>query len=135
MNNCIFCKIISGEIPCEKIYEDENTLAFLDIKPINKGHALVIHKEHHENIFEMPDECLCQIAPTIKKIAAAVKGGTQADGINIGMNNGVAAGQAVSHAHFHIIPRFANDGHKHWGQTSYSSNEAAEVAEKIKKFL
>jgi len=133
--DCIFCKIAEGEIPADKIYEDENCLAFLDITPVNPGHALLIPKAHYENLHELPDELLSKMAPVIKKIADAVKKGTDAEGINIGMNNGEAAGQIVPHAHFHIIPRFSGDGHKHWKGGSYAEEEAKKTAEKIKLLL
>ncbi len=135
MINCIFCKIINREIPCDKIYEDENFLAFLDITPVNPGHALLIPKKHYENLYEIPSQTLNEILPIIKKIAIAVKNGVNADGINIGMNNGKAAGQLVPHAHFHIIPRFQDDGRAHWRGAPYSENESQKTAEKIRKFL
>ena len=133
--DCVFCKIIKGEVPADKVYEDENCLAFLDITPINPGHILLITKKHYKNIYELPDEILGKLAPVIKKLALAAKKGTGAEGINIGMNNEAAAGQIVPHAHFHVIPRFPNDGHWHWKGGSYAEDEAKEVAEKIKLFL
>ena len=133
--DCVFCKIIAGEIPADKIYEDEDCLAFLDITPVNPGHSLLITKKHYENIYELPDEALKKLAPAIKKIAVAIKEGTGAEGINIGMNNEAAAGQIVPHAHFHIIPRFPNDGHRHWKGGSYAEGEAEKIAEKIRAFL
>lgn len=136
MNECIFCKIVKGEIPADKVYEDENFLAFLDIKPNNPGHALIIPKAHYENLYKIPDEVLSAIAPLIKKISIAVKKGTNADGINIGMNNDPAAGQIVPHAHFHIIPRFADDGLKHWqGKPCANKEEVVKIAEKISAYF
>ena len=133
MNECVFCKIAQGEIPSDKIYEDNNFFAFLDIKPNNPGHTLIIPKTHYKNIYELPDETLSEIAPLIKKIAIAVKHGVTADGINIIMNNDSAAGQIVHHAHFHIIPRFADDGYRHWlGKPYANKEESAKIAEKIK---
>lgn len=133
MNDCIFCKIVKGEIPSDKIYEDDNFFAFLDVTPNNPGHTLIIPKKHYENLYELPDETLSEIAPLIKKLAVAVKYGANADGINIIMNNDSAAGQIVPHAHFHIIPRFADDGLRHWPGKSYASKEeTAKIAEKIK---
>ncbi|MCK6462603.1 MAG: HIT family protein [Candidatus Pacebacteria bacterium] len=133
MNNCVFCKIINGEIPADKIYEDADFLAFLDINPINSGHALLIPKTHYENLYNIPDKVLSAIAPLIKKLAVAVKQGINADGINIGMNNDSAAGQVVPHAHFHIIPRFSDDGLRHWPGKPYANKEeAAEMVKKIK---
>lgn len=134
--NCLFCKIIAGEIPSEKVYEDEHSFAFLDIKPINPGHALLVPKKHFANLYEMPDEILAGLAPTIKKLGVAIKKAVSADGINIGMNNDSAAGQLVFHAHIHIIPRFKNDGYEHWHGRPYKNNtEIAEVANKIKSNL
>lgn len=135
MDGCIFCKIIKGEISADKIYEDENCFAFLDITPINPGHILLISKEHYENLYDLPDDLFAKMAPIIKKLAIAIKKGVNAKGINIGMNNDPAAGQIVPHAHFHIIPRFPNDGHHHWKGAPYKKNEASITAEKIKDSL
>lgn len=133
--DCIFCKIVKGEIPADKVYEDENILAFLDITPVNPGHVLLIPKEHYKNLYDLPDETLKQLAPIIKKLSVAVKKSVNADGINIHMNNDKPAGQLVPHAHFHIIPRFINDGREHWHGKPYNKNESSEIASKIKKFL
>lgn len=135
MNDCLFCKIIKKEIPSEKVYEDEYSYAFLDIKPINPGHTLLVPKKHFANLYEMPDEVLANLAPTIKKLAIAIKKAVGADGINIGMNNDSAAGQLVFHAHIHIMPRFKNDGHEHWHGTPYQGGEKEEIATRIKKHL
>ena len=133
MNECVFCKIAKGEIPADKIYEDDNFFAFLDINPVNPGHVLVVPKNHYENIYSAPDEILCDIGSLVKKISIAVKQGVNADGINIIMNNESAAGQIVSHAHFHIIPRFADDGLRHWiGKPYANKEETSKIAEKIK---
>lgn len=131
MENCIFCKITKGEILSEKIYEDNDFFAFLDNKPINLGHTLLIPKIHIKNLYEFPDELISKAAPIIKKLAIAIKNGTSADGINIGMNNDETAGQLVFHAHFHIIPRFKDDGHKHWGGTEHPAEETKNLAQKI----
>lgn len=136
MNECIFCKIINGEIPADKIYEDENFFAFLDIHPVNPGHALLIPKKHYENLYEIPDDLMAKAGPLIKKLAIAVRKGTNADGINLGMNNEKTAGQLVPHAHFHIIPRFINDGHEHWkGRPYLCSEEIKKLAQKISQEL
>jgi histidine triad (HIT) family protein len=135
MPDCIFCKIIKREIPADVVYEDENVLAFLDITPINPGHVLLIPKEHYENLYDLPDKELTQLAPIIKKLAIAIKKGVGAEGINIGMNNERPAGQLVSHAHFHIMPRFSNDGFHHWHGQPYKESESRKVASKIKKFI
>lgn len=135
MPDCIFCKIIKKEIPADVIYENENCLAFLDITPINPGHVLLIPKKHYENLYDLPDKELTQLAPIIKKLAIAVKKGVNADGINIGMNNERPAGQLVPHAHFHIMPRFLSDGYRHWRGAPYKEGESSQIAEKIKNFL
>ncbi len=135
MLDCIFCKIIKREIPADIVYEDENCLAFLDITPINPGHVLLIPKKHYENLYDLPDKELTRLAPIIKKLAIAIKKGINAEGINIGMNNERPAGQLISHAHFHIMPRFSNDGYHHWHGKPYYEDESSQTAEKIKKFI
>lgn len=130
---CIFCQIIAGEIPAEKVYEDEDILAFLDITPINAGHTLVIPKNHYENLFEIPDELLQKISLELRDLGKAIKDAVGAEGLNIGMNNKPAAGQLVMHAHFHLIPRYLSDGYKHWGGRKYEDGQIQEVAIKIKK--
>jgi len=135
MNDCIFCKIIKGEIPSAKVYEDDKVYAFLDIMPVNPGHTLVIPKKHSENIFDTDDGDLKAIAVALKKVSIAVKKGVKADGINIGQGNGRAAGQAVFHLHFHIMPRFENDGLEMFPQKKYREGEMQQVAGKIKSFL
>ena len=131
----IFLKIIAGEIPAHKVYEDEYTYAFLDATPNNPGHTLVIPKERYKDIYEIPEEVLSHVMNTVKKVAIAVKKATNADGINIGMNNEPAAGQLVFHAHIHVIPRFKDDGLKHWGKKEYKEGEAEKVAESIRAEL
>lgn len=134
MEDCIFCKIVKGEISADKVYEDENFLAFLDITPVNPGHILLIPKNHYQNIYEIPDKTMMVVGPVIKKLSLAVKRGVDAEGVNLGMNNEQAAGQLVMHAHFHIMPRFFNDGHMLWHGTQYTSpEEAKQAAEKIRK--
>ena len=114
------------------MYEDEHSYAFLNIKPINPGHTLLVPKKHFANLYEMPDEILANLAPIIKKLGVAIKKAVSADGINIGMNNDPAAGQLVFHAHIHIMPRFKNDGHEHWHGTPYKNDaEIKTVAENI----
>lgn len=135
MENCIFCKIAQGLIPSEKVYEDEETFAFLDIKPNNVGHTLVIPKDHFENIYTIPDETFARMALTAKKIAIAVKHATDCDGINMSMNNEEAGGQLIFHAHLHIIPRFRSDNFPHFPQKEYNQQESGPIAEKIREEL
>ena len=131
--NCIFCKIIKSEIPSYKVYEDDIVLAFLDINPINPGHTLVIPKEHFNNTLETPDEILKHIAVIIKKITPKILASVGADAYNININNGEIAGQVVFHAHWHIKPRFKNDGYKLWSGKEYKEGEAEEILKKIKE--
>lgn len=137
IRNCVFCNIANGKIPSTKIYEDSETLAFLDISPVNKGHVLVIPKDHHENVYDMPAETWCRVMLTAQKVAVAVKNALDADGINISMNNESAAGQDVFHAHIHIIPRYNDDGHlSRWSHTKYDSDEEkSALADKVKAVL
>ena len=133
--DCLFCKIISGEIPATKIYEDETTLAFLDINPVNPGHTLIIPKKHSRNIFDIEKEDLITVTNNIQKIAKAIKKGLNPEGINILNNNEPVAGQIIFHTHFHIIPRFTGDGLKQWKGTTYSEGESKKVAKEIKAKL
>lgn len=135
MTDCIFCKIIRGELPSYKVYEDEKTIAFLDIKPVNQGHTLVAPKNHSQNIFDISAEDWAAVAETARKIAIAVEKGVGADGVNIAMNNREHAGQVVPHPHVHIIPRFKGDGIKLMPQRNYNEGEAQTTAEKIKSAL
>ena len=109
MEKTIFEKIIDREIPAEIIYEDEQVLAFLDIKPINIGHALIIPKKKFVNIFDADPEVLGHMTKIAHKIALALREVTECDGVNILMNNESAAGQEVFHAHMHVIPRKTDD--------------------------
>jgi histidine triad (HIT) family protein len=132
MNDCLFCKIIAGEIPSSKVYEDDTCYAFLDINPVNIGHTLLVPKEHSTNLYETSDEDLAHMAPVIKKLSIAIKSAVGADGINIEMNNDPVAGQLIFHTHIHIVPRFEGDGFTHWrGVRGYNEGEMIEVAEKI----
>jgi len=135
MKETIFTKIVAGEIPSTRIYEDESTFAFLDIAPNALGHTLVIPKEPFENIYEIPDDVLSRVMSTVKKVSIAAKAGLGADGIKIFMNNGEAAGQDVFHVHFHVVPRFKGDSFEHGKHISYKEGEMFEVAEKIKNHL
>lgn len=133
----IFEKIVNREIPATIVYEDDSTLAFMDIGPIIKGHTLVIPKTCYDPITETPDEVLAHLISVAKKIAAAQMNALGADGVNIMQNNGRVAGQEVPHLHFHVIPRFDGDGHHwNWNAKSYDSpEEMQQLAEKIKQGL
>jgi len=128
--NCIFCRIVAGELPAFKVYEDAETLAFMDIGPIIKGHTLVIPKQHFDPITATPEPVLTQLLAVVKKIAQAQMNGLRADGVNVMQANGTAAGQVVPHVHFHVIPRFATDGHRwNWAAKKYDDpNEMKKLA-------
>ncbi|RLI98656.1 MAG: hypothetical protein DRO99_00260 [Candidatus Aenigmatarchaeota archaeon] len=108
-SKCLFCRIARGEIPAKKVYEDADTLAFLDINPRNPGHTLVIPKKHYETLMEMPDGEAGNYFASIKKLASMVMKGVNAQGISVANSNGQAAGQVVAHVHFHVIPRFSTE--------------------------
>ena len=129
---CIFCKIVKNELPSFKVYEDEKSLAFLDIKPVSKGHTLLIPKAHYKNLSETPDELLAHLAVAAKRVAAAVVKAVTADAFNLSVNCGAAAGQIIFHTHFHIIPRFSSDRLSPWPHRQYSEGEAESIAEKIR---
>lgn len=133
--DCVFCKIVSGEISTNLIYEDKHTMAFLDYEPVNPGHTLVIPKEHYENIFTAPEETLIYMMRTIKKISHGIKDGLMIENMNLAMNNGSIAGQKVFHAHIHLIPRNEADGLKLWKGGKYEVGQAEKIVEQIKKAL
>lgn len=108
--SCVFCKIVRGELPAYKIYEDSDTVAFLDIHPMTDGHTLVIPKAHAERLSELPPELVGVLFQTVQKVAGRIAQALHAPALNIGFNDGRAAGQAVPHLHVHIIPRFPGDG-------------------------
>jgi len=135
MEDCIFCKITRGELPSSKVFENDLALGFLDINPVNKGHTLIIPKTHYETIFDVPDNTLREVIVAVKKITLAVKKATNAEGISISQNNYIAAGQAVPHIHFHIMPRFASDGLHNWPQGRYAEKEMEEYRKKIVRIL
>lgn len=108
-NNCIFCAIAAGENPSFKLYEDDLVLAYLDINPFTRGHALVIPKAHSEGLLDTDEHTLAEVIARVKKVAAHLKAALPCDGFNILQNNGEAAGQTVRHLHFHIVPRYGSE--------------------------
>ncbi len=136
MPDCLFCKIVKGELPCYKLYEDDVVISILDIFPVHPGHALVVPKKHSADIFDTDEETMKQMIAVAKQLSPAVMKATKADAINIGMNNGEAAGQEVPHAHLHIIPRYKGDGLKNWGKDLFRDDtQKNELWEAIKKEL
>jgi histidine triad (HIT) family protein len=133
VTDCVFCRIVAGTIPCFKVYEDEATLAFLDINPANRGHALVIPKAHAPNLMASDDKDLATLLPVVRRIAAAVDAVVKPDGINLLQANGPGAAQSVLHLHIHIIPRVAGDNlTMNWGLKPGDKAELAKLADEIR---
>jgi len=135
-SDCIFCKIVAGQVPATKIYEDQVIIAFLDVGPVSDGHTLVVPKQHFERLHDCPAKLLAQIASTLGKIAKAVAAAMDSDGYNVLCNNGKAAGQLVDHLHFHIIPRMTGDGlFNRWPAYKYDQGKIDQIAANIRKNL
>jgi histidine triad (HIT) family protein len=131
-DNCVFCKIVRGELPSFKVYEDEKTLAFLDIHPVSPGHTLVIPKANDtRNIFDVSAEDWQATTETARKVAHMLERAFSPDGVNIMMNNRPHAGQVVDHPHIHVIPRFKGDNLTQWKHNNYKEGEAEAVQTKI----
>jgi len=150
MSDSVFSKIIRGEVPAHKIYEDEHVIAILDIGPISEGHALVIPKEPAETIDALSDDSAAACGRVIPRIVRALKRITGAEALNVLQNNGSAAGQAVDHVHFHLIPRFPERGlpvegkpdkdngpglRFEWHPGTLTQDEATEIGKQIKRLL
>lgn len=135
--DCIFCQIRDQKAPCQKVYEDDNFFAILDIRPISLGHVLLITKKHFKNMLEIDDDIAAQMYPVIKKIGAALKTAIKCQGFNIIHNVGEGGGQEIFHSHIHIIPRFKNDGidftHKH--KEYDNPNDLCNCAKRISEVL
>lgn len=140
MENCIFCKIVKGEVPSHKVWEDDEALAFLDIQPINRGHVLIVPKKHSELISGVEDSVLGKMMKLAKKIDEALRDSDlKPAGVNLFLADGKVAGQEVPHVHLHIIPRFSKDGFGFVYPESYKNKPPKEeleaISEKIKLHL
>lgn len=130
--NCIFCKILNGEIPSTKLYEDEDFMIMLDIGPATFGHALMIPKEHYADLFEMPEELLQKSIILAKSWGEKLVKALGADGLNLVQNNGTAAGQTVFHYHLHLIPRYDKDqAGELWKPGTLTEEQRQEILSKI----
>ena len=129
--SCIFCKIVRKQAPASIIYEDESVMVFLDIRPLNLGHTLVIPKAHYVDIFDTPVNQLSQVHTVAKQVSAAIKKATKADGISIIQQNSKAAGQDIFHFHVHVVPRF--EGQKLPSFSALKEVERAKLDEMAKK--
>ncbi|MBU1037211.1 HIT family protein [Patescibacteria group bacterium] len=132
---CIFCKIVEGDLPCYKIYEDKRLIAFLDINPVNKGHVLVCPKDHYLNFLDTPVDLIKDLIVAAHYLAAAVTEAVGAKDFNLGINNGKIAGQMIDHVHFHIIPRFTNDNLHPWPGKTLADDEMKRIMGNIKKLV
>ncbi len=131
-HSTIFDKILAGEIPCHRLYEDQHVLAFLDVGPLAHGHTLVIPKERKAHLHELSDESAAAVGRVLPRLARALLKATGASAYNVLQNNGAAACQAVMHVHFHIIPKLGNDGLGFgWNATSLDAGDAAELVASI----
>ncbi|MGB0717214.1 MAG: HIT family protein [Phycisphaerae bacterium] len=133
---CIFCRIIAGEIPSAKVYEDDQAFAFLDIGPLSEGHLLVIPKTHVAHLVDMTSEQAAAVGRVVPTLGKALLSVTGADGLNMLVNNGKSAGQEVMHVHWHLIPRVAGDGLGYrWSAGSYPEGRLDELAEAYRSAL
>ncbi len=133
MSDCVFCKIVLGEIFSFKVFESENAFAFLDINPASKGHSLVVPKKHFENFEDVSEQVLKELILSVQRTAKAVKKAVGCSGFNIFVSNGKSAGQVIFHLHFHIVPRFENDSvGLNWNTVSFAEKELEQLALKIK---
>ncbi len=124
MSDCIFCKIVAGKIPSEKVYEDESLLAFMDIGPVQPGHVLLIPKKHYERFTELPEDLAAALGRKLPALSRAVVAAAKADGFNLFQTNGACSGQVVPHVHIHIIPRHEGDGYSfRWVAGKYAPGE------------
>lgn len=137
MSDCLFCKIVNGEIPSTKVYEDEHTYAFMDIMPLTKGHTLLIPKQHCQDLFAMPEEVAANLYKAAPKVANAIKAAFNPKGMNTINNNGEFAGQTVFHYHLHFIPRYdETDGlDVAWNSKTVEMSDIAAYGEEIKKHI
>lgn len=127
MNDCVFCKIIKGQLPSMKVYEDESTLAFMDIAKDVDGHILVVPKRHFKNILDCDSAVLCRMMNTVKRISNHLKENCGYDGVNLLNASGESAGQSVQHFHIHIIPRRKSDGIDAWPAFGGAASDVEEI--------
>ena len=136
MTDCVFCKVRDGQIPSMKIFEDDKTLAFMDINPVNSGHCLVIIKAHAPNLFEADVADLQAATATAQRVAVAIREALKPDGLNMLQANGAAAFQSVLHYHLHLIPRWANDGKGFdWRLVPGNREQIMKAGERIRALL
>ena len=136
MEQCVFCRIVAGQIPCARLIETDLVFSFLDIRPVNPGHALIVPKRHADRITDATDQELHACIVTAKRLAAALMQATGSPGCNVLQNNHRCAGQVVPHVHFHIIPRSSDDGFSlGWRQIEYAKGEMERIRTEILRRL
>jgi histidine triad (HIT) family protein len=133
---CVFCKIVRGEIPSARVLETDHAVAFLDINPVIQGHVLLVPKAHHATLAELPDDLAAETGRLVPRLARAIRQATGADGLNLIVNNGRAAGQTVDHGHWHLIPRYIDDPVEWpWPHDDYSGDGLNQMKERIRAEL
>ena len=136
MTECVFCRIRDGAIAADKVFENEKTFAILDINPISWGHTLVLPRDHYETWTDLPPEILAELATAAQTVARGIVKAAKAEGFNLLMNNHRCSGQAIPHAHFHVIPRKTGDGVKYnWATKPYDGDAVKKVVEQIREAL
>lgn len=131
-SHCVFCKIVRGEIPSARVLETDLAVVFLDINPLNPGHTLLVPRAHHAHLAELPEEIAAHAGSLLPRLCRAVKAATNAEGLNVIINNGAIAGQTIDHCHWHIIPRFTNDPvHWAWPQGKYGGDGLSQMRSRI----
>jgi histidine triad (HIT) family protein len=135
MRDCVFCRIVAGNLPAVKVMETEGVLAFLDIAPVNYGHTLVIPKLHYQNLLDLPDEAWLEMGRVCRQVSQALRKVFFAQGINLGMNNFEAGGQVIFHAHLHVIPRYYSDGLMLFPQADYKPGDMEKVGQQLRQAL
>lgn len=135
--NCIFCKIISGEIPSRTIYQDDEFQVIMDAAPATRGHALILPREHYANLCELPEGTAAKVLPLAKRLAVRMTEVLACDGLNLVQNNGEAAGQTVHHFHMHLIPRYFGGRSEDvtWGHETFSDRELDEIEQGLKEHI
>ncbi len=131
---CIFCKLANGDIPTNKIYEDETFSVILDASPATRGHALILPKNHAANIYELPEEEASSVFVLAKKLAKKMTDALHCDGVNVVQNNGEVAGQTVFHFHMHVIPRYKDDTNAEklcWNHVELSEDDVKQVVDEL----
>ena len=133
---CIFCRIVKGEVPCFKLFEDADTLAFMDINPVHDGHCLIIPKAHYPTVFDIAPEAFAAASRTAIRLAKAVNAAVKPDGLNLVQSNGKGAAQSVGHFHLHVLPRRMNDRLLvNWPLQPGDMAHIAEIAERIRALI